>query len=89
MGPLHPACRLALASHQVAEFCSKDGVAAAPVPAALRTLRSAVVALATGAPAAAANSDSCQSCKTIVSEAAAILSVRSQCRQEASVQDWS
>ncbi|PSC71700.1 proactivator polypeptide-like [Micractinium conductrix] len=59
---------------QVAEFCSKDGVAAAPVPAALRTLRSAVVALATGAPAAAANSDSCQSCKTIVSEAAAILS---------------
>ena len=54
-----------------------------PAPEALRTLRSALSALGTGAPAAHAVGavplrDQCQSCKTIVMEAAAILQARVQ-----------
>ncbi|KAI7844423.1 hypothetical protein COHA_002017 [Chlorella ohadii] len=61
----------------VFDFCPQ-AEGSRPAPEALRTLRSALSALGTGAPAAHAVGavplrDQCQSCKTIVMEAAAIL----------------
>jgi hypothetical protein len=79
VGGRHAICplltRLACSCSCPAPASPAPGSSAAP--AALRTLRSAVRQLASGAPAAA-NSDMCDNCKTVVTEAAAILQVGGQ-----------
>lgn len=79
-------CGHGLPGHQALYPPARPPSRSRPAPEALRTLRSTLTALGTGMPAAdavgaASLRDQCQSCKTIVMEAAAILqaSVRLGC----------